>query len=118
MRSQSSFQDSSEGNQSYEVGLYFGVFNILYFSLHVECLVYGNCTAESAMEIYTGLVDRLKQQCGTKLVVNFCVVCSWLTWLFSQGTSSLTADQRKGSGVERPGQPLHHHQRRPQELLH
>merc|ERR1712115_439607 len=24
-------------------------------SLHVECLVYGNCTAESAMEIYTGL---------------------------------------------------------------
>ena len=62
MRSQSSFQDSSEGNQSYDVGLFIN----LYFSLHVECLVYGNCTAESAMEIYRGLVDRLKQQCGTK----------------------------------------------------
>ena len=66
MRSQSSFQDSSEGNQSYKVGLLFGIFNNLYFSLHVECLVYGNCTAESAMETYRGLVDRLEQQCGTK----------------------------------------------------
>ena len=39
-------------------------------SLHVECMVYGNCTAESARNIYTGLVDRLKQQCGTRSVAS------------------------------------------------
>ena len=39
------------------------------FSLHVECLVYGNCKAESAVKIYMGLVDKLKQQCATRSVV-------------------------------------------------
>ena len=36
------------------------------YSLHVECLVYGNCTADSAMKIYTGLVEKLKQKCSTR----------------------------------------------------
>merc|ERR1711974_149656 len=38
-------------------------------SLHVECMVYGNCTADSAMKIYTGLVEKLKQQCATRALL-------------------------------------------------
>jgi insulysin len=38
-------------------------------SLHIECMVYGNCTAESATKIYTGLVDKLKQQCATRALL-------------------------------------------------
>jgi hypothetical protein len=34
--------------------------------LHVECLVYGNCTAESALALYSGLVARLKEECGSR----------------------------------------------------
>jgi len=35
-------------------------------SLHVECLVYGNCTADSALQLYTRLVDKLKTECNSR----------------------------------------------------
>ena len=61
------------------------------FSLHVECMVYGNCTADSAMKIYTGLVDKLKQQCNTRLVapLETCLQAN-----VPQSTATLAADKR------------------------
>ena len=38
----------------------------LSYSLHVECLVYGNSTAAAARELYTSLVDRLRRDCGAR----------------------------------------------------
>jgi len=35
-------------------------------SLHVECLVYGNCTDEHALELYTRVVKKLKMECKSK----------------------------------------------------
>jgi len=35
-------------------------------SLHLECLVYGNCTQTQALALYTKLVDKLTADCGSK----------------------------------------------------
>ena len=35
-------------------------------SLHLECLVYGNCTETQALALYTRLVDKLTADCGSK----------------------------------------------------
>ena len=35
-------------------------------SVHVECLVYGNCTDSLALALYTRVVDKLKQDCKAK----------------------------------------------------
>ena len=35
-------------------------------SIHVECLVYGNCTDSLALSLYTRVVDKLKADCKAK----------------------------------------------------
>jgi len=35
-------------------------------SLHVECLVYGNCTDSQALNLYTKVVDKLRKDCCSK----------------------------------------------------
>ena len=38
-------------------------------SVHVECLVYGNCTDSLALALYTRVVDKLKQDCKVKPLI-------------------------------------------------
>ena len=35
-------------------------------NIHVECLVYGNCTPEHATDLYTGVVDKLTSDCKSR----------------------------------------------------
>ena len=35
-------------------------------SLHVECLVYGNCSPEHAAALYEGVVSKLSADCGSR----------------------------------------------------
>ena len=35
-------------------------------SIHVECLVYGNCTASLALSLYNSVVDKLKDGFNAK----------------------------------------------------
>jgi len=35
-------------------------------NLHVECLVFGNCTPEHAISLYEGVVTKLSQECQSK----------------------------------------------------
>ena len=35
-------------------------------SIHLECLVYGNCTASHALSLYTSVVEKLKDDFNAK----------------------------------------------------
>ncbi len=39
---------------------------LLFWYMQVECLIYGNCTAKDATDLYNYVIERLKKDCNTR----------------------------------------------------
>ncbi len=39
---------------------------IVFLYMQVECLIYGNCTAKDATDLYNYVIERLKKDCNTR----------------------------------------------------
>ena len=58
-------------------------------SLHVECLVYGNCTDSLALDLYGRVVSKLKTECKVKYD-HYHLSLNLLRDFFIQATSALS----------------------------